>query len=108
MVRVEALDSQGRLVPTAGNTVTFNVTGTGKLIGVGNGDPNCQESDKGPRRSLFNGLAQAIIQSTKSAGEIQVEVTTRGPQAGGRAPVRLAITSRQVQLRPSVPTPRAS
>jgi len=24
---------------------------------VGNGDPNCQESDKEPRRSLFNGLA---------------------------------------------------
>ena len=103
MVRVEALDSEGRLVPTAGNTVTFNVTGAGKLIGVGNGDPNCQEGDKGPRRSLFNGLAQAIVQSTKSAGEIQVEVVARGPQAAGRTPSRLAITTKQVQLRPAVP-----
>jgi len=71
MVRVEALDSEGRLVPTAGNTVTFNVTGAGKLIGVGNGDPNCLESDKGPRRSLFNGLAQAIVQSTKSPAKFK-------------------------------------
>src|ERR1019366_5482812 len=102
MVRMEALDSQGRLVPTAGNMVTFNVAGAGKLIGVGNGDPNCQESDKGPRRSLFNGLAQAIVQGTKSAGEIQVEVVTRGPQAAGRTPSRLAITTKQVQLRPAV------
>jgi len=103
MVRVEALDSEGRLVPTAGNTVTFNVTGAGKLIGVGNGDPNCLESDKGPRRSLFNGLAQAIVQSTKSPGEIQVEVVTRGPQGAGRTPSRLALTTKQVQLRPAVP-----
>ena len=103
MVRVEALDSEGRLVPTAGNTVTFNVAGAGKLIGVGNGDPNCLESDKGPRRSLFNGLAQAIVQSTKSPGEIQVEVVTRGPQGAGRTPSRLALTTKQVQPRPAVP-----
>jgi beta-galactosidase len=103
MVKVEGLDSEGRLVPTAGNTVTFTVTGAGKLIGVGNGDPNCQESDKGPRRSLFNGLAQAIVQSTKDAGEIQVEISTRGPQGAGRMPAKLAITTKQVQLRPAVP-----
>ena len=103
MVKVEALDSEGRLVPTAGNTLTFNVTGSGKLIGVGNGDPNCQESDKGPRRSLFNGLAQAIIQSTKAAGEIQVEVSTRGPQGPARMPAKLVITTKQIQLRPAVP-----
>ena len=103
MVRVEALDSQGRLVPTAGNMVTFNVAGAGKLIGVGNGDPNCQESDKGPRRSLFNGLAQAIVQSSKAAGEIQVQVSSRGPQAGGLTPAKLTIATKQVQLRRAVP-----
>jgi beta-galactosidase len=75
---------------------------------VGNGDPNCQESDKAPSRSLFNGLAQVIIQSDKGAGEIQVEATTRGSQRPGPMQAKLVITSRQVQLRPSVPTPRAS
>ena len=48
-------------VPTADNLIPrFNVSGAGKLIGVGNGDPHCQESDKEPKRSLFSGLAQVI------------------------------------------------
>ena len=34
--------------------ISFKVTGEGALIGVGNGDPNCQESDKEPKRSLFD------------------------------------------------------
>ena len=40
---------------------------------MGNGDPNCQESDKEPHRSLFNGLAQVIVQSTQQEGEIHIE-----------------------------------
>src|ERR1019366_9892991 len=108
VLRVEGLDSEGRLVPTANNNVTFKVSGSGKLIVVGNGDPNCQESAKAPSRSLFNGLAQAIIQSDKGAGEIQVEAIISGSQGPGQMSAKLAITSRQVQLRPSVPILGAS
>ena len=103
VLKVEALDNQGRLVPTADNLVTFSVSGPGRLIGVGNGDPNCQQSDKGSRRSLFNGLAQAIVQSSKAAGDIQVEAVTRGGMGAGRAPARITISAMQVVLRPSVP-----
>ena len=42
---VEALDAQGRLVPTAQNNIRFAIEGTGKIIGVGNGDPSCHEPD---------------------------------------------------------------
>jgi beta-galactosidase len=86
-------------VPVADNRITFTITGAGKLIGVGNGDPNCQESDKQPRRSAFHGLAQAIIQSTKSAGAIQVQAHGQGLGA----PVTLTITTKHVELRPWVP-----
>ncbi len=103
ILRVEALDGQGRLVPTADNLVTFSVSGLGKLIGVGNGDPNCQESDKGSRRSLFNGLAQAVVQSSMTAGDIQVEAVARGGIEVSRAPARITISTRQVAMRPSVP-----
>jgi beta-galactosidase len=72
ILKVEALDKEGRAVPTAGNKIGFNITGDGVLLGVGNGDPNCQESDKEPRRSLFNGLAQVIVQSTRRPGEIHI------------------------------------
>jgi beta-galactosidase len=78
MVRAEVLDKQGRAVPTADNLIDFKISGEGALLGVGNGDPNCQESDKGPKRSLFNGLAQAIVQANKTAGAILVEASTQG------------------------------
>ena len=70
VVKVEILDVQGRIVPIAGNKITFSLTGPGKLIGVGNGDPSCHEPDKADNRSAFNGLAQAIVQTTFSGGEI--------------------------------------
>jgi beta-galactosidase len=47
MVAVEVVDAQGRTVSVADNEVTFRVTGSGRLIGVGNGDPSSHESDKG-------------------------------------------------------------
>ena len=80
--------------------VDFKVTGEGALIGVGNGDPNCQESDKEPRRSLFSGLAQAIAQSTKTAGtmEIVADVTVRHVTI---PPAKIAIQTKQTPLRPT-------
>ena len=99
VLTVEALDKQGRPVPTAQDAIHFNITGDGALVGVGNGDPNCQESDKKPMRSLFNGLAQVILQSTKTPGAIHIAAENRG---SGLAPAQLTITTKQVELRPSV------
>ena len=77
VLKVEALDKEGRLVPTANNHVGFKITGDGALIGVGNGDPNCQESDKAPKRSLFNGLAQVIVQAPRSPARSRSKRTKR-------------------------------
>jgi beta-galactosidase len=81
--------------------INFKVTGEGVLIGVGNGDSNCHESDKEPRRSLFNGLAQVIVQSTKTAGTITVEASTvvRDKTV---APAKVEITTKQAELKASV------
>jgi beta-galactosidase len=103
VLKVEALDSQGHLVPVANDLIVFKVWGDGKLIGVGNGNPNCQESDKGSKRSLFHGLAQIIVQSTKKAGEIQVEAVKQGEDGQGLLLAKQTITVKQVKLRPSVP-----
>lgn len=45
LVTVAVADSGDRTVPTADNLVHFSVTGPGKIIGVGNGDPSCHEPD---------------------------------------------------------------
>jgi beta-galactosidase len=78
IITVEALDDHGRLVPTANNMLAFRISGAGQLIGVGNGNPNCLESDKEPKRSLFNGLAQVIVQSTNDTGSILIEAVEDG------------------------------
>jgi beta-galactosidase len=102
ILKVEALDKQGRPVPTANNLVAFKISGKGVLIGVGNGDPNCLESDKEPKRSLFNGLAQVILQSTKTPGEIQIEAVKEGWDGPEITPAKLVIKTRSAELRPSV------
>jgi beta-galactosidase (EC:3.2.1.23) len=103
VLKVEAVDAQGRPVPTADNHIGFKVAGAGALIGVGNGDPNCQESDKEPRRSLFNGLAQVIVQATQAPGEIHIEAVKDGWEGVELTPAKLVITTQRVTPRPQVP-----
>ena len=102
VLRVEALDGEGRLVPTANNKIGFKVSGEGAVIGVGNGDPNCQESDKELKRSLFNGLCQMIVQSNKQPGQIQIVASKDGWEGADLKPATITLTTRQVELRPAV------
>jgi beta-galactosidase len=101
VLTVSAVDSQGRAVPTADVLVDFKVRGEGALIGVGNGDPNCQESDKEPRRSLFHGLAQVIVQATKSAGTIEIVAEVKARHVSIE-PAKIVITTKKVEPRPAV------
>lgn len=102
VLKVEVLDKEGRAIPTAHNMISFKVSGEGALIGVGNGDPNCQESDKEPKRSLFNGLAQVIVESTRTPGTITVEAYTE-PYPRPKLPAtQVTITTKKVELRPAV------
>ena len=73
VVNVAILDAQGRVVPVTENEITFKLSGPGKLIGVGNGDPSSHEPDKANRRSAFNGLAQVILQTTMKGGKIKLQ-----------------------------------
>ena len=42
---VSVADAQGRIVPVATNLIHFELSGPGKILGVGNGDPSCHEPD---------------------------------------------------------------
>ena len=78
IVRVEGVDAQGRVVPEAGNPVTIEVRGAGRLVGTGNGNPANRESDKDSVRSLFHGLALAIVQAGTEPGDIQIAARSPG------------------------------
>ncbi len=102
VLKVEVLDKQGRAVPTANHIILFKISGEGAIIGVGNGDPNCQESDKELKRSVFNGLAQVIVQSTRTPGTITVEAYNEywpHPKLEG---TKITIATKKVELRASV------
>ena len=102
VVTVAAVDAKRRVVPTADNEITFEVDGPGKIIGVGNGNPSSHEADRPPAelydehgnrlfgnvtggiqagvnaprilstRRCFNGLAQVIVLSQRTAGTIRI------------------------------------
>ncbi len=97
-ITVEALDSKGRSVPTAQHMIEFSITGPARIIGLGNGNPNCHEPEKGNKRSLFNGLAQVIIQATDGTGEVKLTATTPGLK-----PAILIIPVNEVAPVPFVP-----
>ncbi|HVZ29861.1 MAG TPA: beta-galactosidase GalA [Asticcacaulis sp.] len=82
VLRAEVVDAKGRTVPKAGNLVTFAAAGPGAVIGVGNGDPNCLEADKASKRSAFNGLCCAIVQTSKSNGLISITASADGLKSG--------------------------
>jgi beta-galactosidase len=97
-ITVRALDAQGRAVPLADNEVTFAVTGGGRSIGHGNGDPNSHENEKGATRRLFNGLAQLIVQTNYDARDaVIINATAPGLQAA-----RVTIPVKQVAAQPYV------
>ena len=61
-VQVDALDAKGARNPLAMNRVNFKLTGPGRIIGVGNGNPNAFESfAKTGSHPLFYGKAMAVV-----------------------------------------------
>ena len=99
-ITVRAIDAEGRAVPTANLPVEFELVGPGLIIGLGNGDPNCHEPEKGNHRSLFHGLAQVIVQTVHdSTGELVLRATTAGLRTA-----ELRVTVSRVATRPALPS----
>ncbi len=71
VIKVAVLDAQGRVVPTASDLISFDITG-GKILGVGNGNPTSHKPDNATERNAFNGLAMVLVQSTEHASPIQL------------------------------------
>jgi len=97
-VTVDAVDAKARHVPTANLPVRFAIEGAA-IIGLGNGDPNSHEPEKGDARSLFNGLAQVIAQADAAPrGRIVLRAT-----APGLTPATLRIDRLKAAARAQVP-----
>jgi len=80
-VRVYAIDSQGRKVPTTGGELTFDVTGPARLIAVDNGNHWSDDLFAGNKKVLHNGFAMAILRSEQKAGTVRLRVSGAGLKA---------------------------
>ena len=85
VITIEVQDQKGHIVPDACPVLTFTLTGNGRILGAGNGDPSYPGLDH-PNAidcrqftiPAFNGLAQLLIQSTDDAGTLQLTCTSEG------------------------------
>ncbi len=76
-VSVEAVDSEGRAVPTADLMLHFSVSGAGELVGVDNGNAADPLSLKGSDKALFSGKALGIVRSLRGRkGTASLTVTS--------------------------------
>lgn len=95
-VTVDAVDARGRHVPTANLPARFAIDG-GTIIGLGNGDPNDHDPEKGDARRLFNGLAQVIVRGDAGRGRTMLRAT-----APGLRPAVLTLDRIGAEPRPAV------
>jgi beta-galactosidase len=85
-VTVEAIDAEGRTVPTADHVVRFGVNGPGHLAALGSNNPRHTEAYRGDRHRLFRGRCLAIVRPGEQAGEITLRA-----EAEGLSPAELTI-----------------
>ncbi len=78
------MDSNGAVVPTASDLVTFAVSGPGSLVGTANGDPSCLVNNLSPSRPAFHGLVLGVVLTGDEAGLVGA-VVCRGRGGEGIA-----------------------
>jgi len=81
-VMAEILDKEGNIVPDADNIiVSFEVSGTGKVAGVGSGDPRDMSGFQQPLKKTYQGVCMAVVRPEAKPGKITVRATAEGLRA---------------------------
>jgi beta-galactosidase len=78
-VMAEIIDADGNIVPDADNIiVNFEVSGNGKVAGVGSGDPRDMSSFQQPKKKTYQGICLAIIRPETTPGKINIRANVEG------------------------------
>ena len=77
-VEFRIVDTNGVLVPTANDEVTFEIQGAARVLGIGNADVNDPVSGRGLAHRASQGRGLAILQTTTTPGDIVVRASARG------------------------------
>jgi beta-galactosidase len=72
------VDSKGVRNPKVENTLKFELTGPGTIVGVGNANPRSTESYQRPQRNAWQGRALVIVKANEQAGKITLRASADG------------------------------
>lgn len=78
-VMVEITDAEGNVIPNADNVlVNFEISGNGKIAGVGSGSPTDMSSFQQPRKKSWHGRCLVIVRPDVTQGEIVIKAKSEG------------------------------
>ena len=77
-VTVEIVDGEGRGVPTAGDLLTFAVSGNASLLAVGNADVKDEDPYFDNTHHVWQGRALAVVRHVGKQGKATLTVTAQG------------------------------
>ena len=81
-VTLRIVDKDGNLCPNDGRLVSFKVKGAGEYRASANGDPTCLDLFHKPEMHAFGGMLTVIVQSGEKVGDIELQATAKGVEAG--------------------------
>ncbi len=76
-ITIQLADENGVVVPDADQTITVELTGSGRLLGLDNGDLR-KEIYGGNAVKTYFGKALATVQASRTKGDIQIKVSSTG------------------------------
>jgi beta-galactosidase len=76
-VTVEVMDKDGNLCPNADNQIYFELSGSGKIVGVDNGNPVSMESFVEPQRKAFYGKCLVVVQGGRKSESIRLKAVSK-------------------------------
>ncbi len=73
VITVQVTDHDGVIVPNGNSTISFNVDGPGRIVGVGNGDPSSHEADRffeTVKTSKIENLKELVVNNLNDRSEV--------------------------------------
>jgi beta-galactosidase len=82
-IMADIIDSEGNVVPYADDiSVNFEISGNGKLAGVGSGNPSDMSGFQQPVKKSYQGRCLLIVRPDLTPGKISVRASADGLRPG--------------------------
>jgi beta-galactosidase len=81
-ITAKVTDKNGIIVPTAGDLISFQISGDGTIAAVDNADNSSHESFQADERRAFQGRCVAFVKANSDSGKITLTASAPGLKPG--------------------------